>query len=256
LVKALIEYLREKPTALVDEMLDFLFYEYQIECSPATVWRILMKARWSRKVVTKHAAERSQLARDVYWARSRLWKPSQIVSIDESAANERSGDRRRGWSPVGHPAIASYSVKRSERWSILPAMTIDGYLAFEIYQGGFNQERFNAFLREKVLPQCTPYPGPRSILIMDNASIHHHPDVTSMCEDAGVHLVYLPPYSPDFNPIEQSFKVLKDWLKRNYLLGETFHTFEEFLCEGIAESCCERDFRGLFQRAYYDAPED
>jgi transposase len=63
-----------------------------------------------------------------------------------------------------------------------------------------------------------------------------------MCEDTRVHLVYLPPYSSNLNSIEQSFKVLKDWLKRNYLLTITFHTFNKFLCEGIAQLCINRDF--------------
>jgi transposase len=55
----------------------------------------------------------------------------------------------------------------------------------------------------------TPYSGPRSVLIIDNTSVYYTPELYQMCEKAGVRLVYLPLYSPDFNPIEILFLVLK-----------------------------------------------
>jgi hypothetical protein len=50
-----------------------------------------------------------------------------------------------------------------------------------------------------------------------------------MCDDAGVKLELLPPYSPDFNPIEESFAELKAWMKKNYMLAEVYPTFEGFI---------------------------
>jgi hypothetical protein len=232
-------------------MQDFLLTNYDINCSATTVYRILERHRWSRKIVTKHAYERSQLARDAFWLRTRTYHPEQVVALDESACNERSGDRKRGWAPLGQPAIAHYSARRSERWSILPAMTINGYIALEIYQGGFNQQRFNDFLQYQVLPQCTPYSGPRSVIILDNASIHHSDEVINMCMAAGVILDYLPPHSPDFNPIEQSFKVLKDWLKRNSHVAGSYNSFKDFLLYGISQTCIDRDCRGMFYKCSY-----
>jgi hypothetical protein len=61
---------------------------------------------------------------------------------------------------------------RSRRWSICPAIGINGYLDYEIYYGSFNSERFNNFIR-RLLLKMNPYPGPRSVLIMDNHSAHH-----------------------------------------------------------------------------------
>jgi hypothetical protein len=81
-------------------------------------------------------------------------------------------DRKYGWAPVGVPSTESRSIKRSERWSILPAYSLDGYIAWDIVQGSYTTELFNSFIEEQVLPLCTPYPGPRSIIIMDNAQIH------------------------------------------------------------------------------------
>ena len=96
-----------------------------------------------------------------------------MVFIDESAANERTADRKYGWAPVGQIARASFSMQRSTRWSILPAYTIEGYITWEIIQGSYNTELFNAFIIDKLLPLCNPYPGDRSVIVMDNAKIHH-----------------------------------------------------------------------------------
>ena len=52
-------------------------------------------------------------------------------------------------------------------------MTVDGYLACNIYRGSVTSERFKEFVETDVLPLCTPFPGPRSIIIMDNAAIHN-----------------------------------------------------------------------------------
>jgi hypothetical protein len=100
------------------------------------------------------------------------WHAEQLVFIDESASNERTLDRKFGWSPVGLPSREIRPAKRSARWSILPAYTLKGYITHEIVHGSFNGQLFNDFIANKVLPLCAPHPAPRSILIMDNASIH------------------------------------------------------------------------------------
>jgi transposase len=234
----------------LDEQQDFLLDEYDIQASPATIHRVLEKHRWSRKIVAKHAAERSEPLRCMWRARQKQWDIEQLVCLDESACNERTGDRRRGWSPINTPCTARYSIKRSERWSILPALSVDGYIARRIYQGAITSELFEDFLQNDVLPKCTPYPGPRSIIIMDNASIHRTERVQQLCATAGVILEYLPPYSPDFNPIEQSFKVLKAWIKRHADEACIFEEFGYFLLFAIEESCMV-ECRGFFKRSGY-----
>ena len=58
------------------------------------------------------------------------------------------------------------------------------------------------------------YPAKHSVLIMDNARIHHNDDLVAAVEEIGGRVLYLSPYSPDFNPIETAFSALKSWLKR------------------------------------------
>ena len=124
-------------------------------------------------------------------------------------------DRPSGWAPKGsNPTVVSM-LKRSKRWSILPAFTLKGYIAHVIHQGSITMEIFNDFVRNDVLPFCQPFPAPQSVLICDNHKTHRSQELEDMCAEAGVILAYLPPYSPDFNPIETSFALLKAWIKRN-----------------------------------------
>lgn len=178
---------------------------------------------------------------------------NQLVFVDESASNERNVDRRWGWSIRGDPCRVRQSGKRSKRWSILPAITIDGYLAWEIYQDSFTTERFNRFIRQDLMPYMTAYPGPRSVLVMDNHSIHHSEELTNLCAANGVLLVYLPPYSPDMNPIEQSFSQLKAWMRKNQRLAGMIGSFKLFLDEAV-RSMSQRDCRGHFRRCGYAVP--
>jgi hypothetical protein len=168
----LLDFLVAKPTAYLDEMVMFLWDEFGLSTSESTVSRALKRLRISRKILQQQAAQRSKELRDHWMVRLSEWTSEQLVFIDESAANERTADRKYGWAPIGQKAIDSVVLKRSERYSILPAYTIDGYVTWMIRQGSITSSIFIEFIEEYVLPICNEYPGPRSVLIMDNASIH------------------------------------------------------------------------------------
>jgi hypothetical protein len=118
------------------------------------------------------AAQQSPELRNLWMKSLTGWTADQLIFIDESAANERTGDRKYGWAPVGVTPHVSRAFKRSERWSLLPAYTVDGFITWEILQGSFTAGLFENFIENKVLPLCNPYPLPHSIIVMDNAPIH------------------------------------------------------------------------------------
>jgi transposase len=104
---------------------------------------------------------------------------------------------------------------RDRRYQILPAYTQDCVLVSKVFQGTTDGALFKDYI-EQLLQHCRPFPEPNSVLIMDNASFHHSERIEQMCCDAGVVLLYLPPYSPDLNPIEEFFAELKAFIKKQW----------------------------------------
>jgi len=62
---------------------------------------------------------------------------------------------------------------------------------------------------------CSVYPGPLSVLVLDNATIHHGDEILALADRFGVRIEYLPSYSPDLNPIEEAFSKIKHFIRRN-----------------------------------------
>jgi transposase len=140
-----------------------------------------------------------------------------MMFIDEAARNRRSSQRPKGWALLGKRCVQKRFFVRGERYSILPVLTLDGLITYDVVPGSVTSERFLEFLRELVIPLTNPYPGPRSVLVLDNCSIHHSEEVRALVEDdAQCKLIFLPPYSPDLNPIEQAFSSIKAFLRRHW----------------------------------------
>jgi len=90
---------------------------------------------------------------------------------------------------------------------------MDGIITYNIIPGSVTSACFVKFLRELVIPLTNPYPGPQSVLILDNCSIHHSEEVRALVEDeAQCKLIFLPPYLPDLNPLKQGFSSIKAYL--------------------------------------------
>jgi DDE superfamily endonuclease len=106
----------------------------------------------------------------------------------------------------------------------------------------------------RVLPNCNPFPAEKSVIVMDNASFHHSERIRQMCEEAGIKLIYLPPYSPDFNPIEE-FSELKAFVRRNWCMyvkmtdrsHQSFATYLSFCVDQVGRRA--ESARGHFKHA-------
>ena len=131
-----------------------------------------------------------------------------MIFVNESAANERTKDRKWGWSLKGTAYKLSLPAHRSRRWSLLSALGLNGYLDYIIVYRSFISDRFNLFIR-MLLRKMNPYPGPRSVLVMDNVIIYRLEELKEIYKEIGIILEYLSPYSLDFNLIKESFSSLK-----------------------------------------------
>jgi len=97
-----------------------------------------------------------------------------------------------------------------------------------IFQGSIIGQIFEDWLEQKVLPQFNPYPGPRLVLVMDNASIHKSARVQELCAIAGVQREDLLLYCLEFNPIEATFGDIKAWIKKNHRVAELYNNYGGF----------------------------
>ncbi len=86
-------------------------------------------------------------------------------------------------------------------------------------------ERFFNFVRGSLIPNMLPFNGvnPVSVAVMDNCSVHHVQEVKQLFKDAGILLFFLPPYSPDMNPIEETFSFVKTYLRAHDELLQAIH---------------------------------
>mgnify|MGYP003641185514 FL=1 len=126
---------------------------------------------------------------------------------------------------MGKKIYGERSGKRWLRTSLLMAQTGKKWLAPMLFGGTYNTKIFNAWLEKFLLPELPP----NQTIIMDNAAIHKSEKTREILEKEGHELLFLPLYSPDFNPIEQSFGVLKCRLQ----YAENGTTLDDLLCQAF-----------------------
>jgi transposase len=230
MLHALCDHLIEKPDLYLDEMALYLWDEFELPAIKSTISKSLSSIGWSKKAARLVAKERNADLRDFYMYNLLSFQSYHLVFVDESGCDQRIGFRRTGWSPLGVTPVKIARFRREQRYQILPAYTQDGIILARVFQGSTNSTMFEDFI-EQLLHHCGRWPEPRSVLIMDNASIHRSEKIEQLCADAGVKLVYLPPYSPDLNPIEEFFAELKAFIKKNWKAYEDNpqQGFESFL---------------------------
>lgn len=139
--------------------------------------------------------------------------PKFFVFLDETGCDHRDHTRNFGYSLKGEPPIYHRFLARGRRISVIAALSSEGILDYEFTTGTVDGETFFDFVRGNLIPNVKAYPSPKSILIMDNCTIHHTMEVKHFLESAGILVIFLPPYSPDYNPAEELFSYVKYYLK-------------------------------------------
>ena len=131
--------------------------------------------------------------------------PKDLVFLDESGFSLRLF-LLYGWGPIGERLVEAIPSRRGKNLSVLGAFDAEGMVAARSKEGAMKREDVEAFLRRDLLPLLEP----GSILVLDNASIHHGGKIEKIVKKAKCSIVYLPPYSPDLSPIELAW----GWIKR------------------------------------------
>jgi transposase len=118
--------------------------------------------------------------------------------------------RRCGRAPKGERLRAAIPHGHWKTTSFVAGLRLEGLVAPFVFDGPTNAVAFEAYVEQFLVPELKP----GDIVVMDNLSSHRRPKVAARIEAAGASLLYLPPYSPDFNPIEKLFAKFKALLRK------------------------------------------
>ncbi len=129
--------------------------------------------------------------------------------IDETWASTNMA-LRYGWAPRGERLRAAIPHGHWKTTTFVAGLRRTGMVAPCVLDGPINGESFLAYVEQFLVPTLRS----GDVVIMDNLGSHKRPGVREAIEHAGAHLLYLPPYSPDFNPIENAFAKIKAMLRK------------------------------------------
>lgn len=136
-------------------------------------------------------------------------KAGRLIFIDETGVN-LAMTSLLGRAPRGQRARFKRPAARGTNVSVVGALSGDGIIAFDAKDGAYDGARFMMFLTNKLVPQLRS----GDVVFMDNVRFHRIADVRTAIEATGATLEYLPPYSPELNPIEEAWSFFKNWMRR------------------------------------------
>lgn len=134
--------------------------------------------------------------------------PACLVFLDESGVTTEM-TRRYGWAPRPERVCEAVPASHWRTLTVLAALTTQGILASMTIESPTDGDVFLAFLEQVLAPRVQP----GHLIILDNLTAHKVEGVRQLIESRGAQLLYLPPYSPDFNPIEQAWSKIKQLLR-------------------------------------------
>lgn len=134
--------------------------------------------------------------------------PAHWVFLDESGVTtdliRRYGRSRRGQRVIDHAPFGHWQTH-----TLLAALRVDGLTAPAVFNGPLDHDTFRAYVEQVLVPTLRP----GDIVVLDNLVIHKHPEARAAIEHVGAVVRFLPPYSPDLNPIELAFAKLKAFFR-------------------------------------------
>jgi transposase len=167
----------------------------------------------------------------------------RLVFVDEMGANI-SLSSLRAWSKRGERAHCSVPRNRGPNTTLLTSMSAEGVGPSLAVEGTTTRPVFETYVEKVLLPSLQR----GQIVVMDNLTAHKGDRIRELIESAGCELLYLPPYSPDLNPIEEAFSKIKG------LLRKAGARSREALTEALGralEAITSQDARGFFEHCGY-----
>ncbi|MCH7555323.1 MAG: IS630 family transposase [Proteobacteria bacterium] len=238
----------ERPDISLAEIAQRLAGQRAVSVCPATVWYFFERRGISFKKKTAHAAEQERpdvvLRRQAWFDAQPDLDPEKLIFIDETGASTKMA-RLRGWAKRGMRCRAAVPHGHWKTTTFTAGLRLGGLSAPMLLDGPMDGDAFRAYVTQVLVPELTP----GDIVVMDNLPAHKVAGVRHAIEAAGATLLYLPPYSPDFNPIEMTFSKLKAILRQAAArtVDELWDVIAQSLDEFTPEEC-----RNYFAAAGYE----
>jgi len=169
--------------------------------------------------------------------------PERLIFIDESGLSTKMA-RLRGWAPKGERCRAAIPHGHWKTITFVGGLTLDGFVAPMLLDGPMDGECFLAWAEQMLAPTLRP----GDLVVMDNLPAHKVAGVSKAIEAKGAELRYLPPYSPDLNPIENAFAKLKAQVRR--AAARTFGALETAAAHALS-TFSSNDCANFFVHAGY-----
>ncbi len=167
----------------------------------------------------------------------------RLVFVDESGSNIALTSLYAR-APKGQRAHGSVPRNRGKNTTLLASLSVEGMGASMLLEGATNGAVFEIYLEHILLPSLAP----GQIVVMDNLSAHKGARVRQLIEERGCQLLFLPAYSPDFSPIEETFSKIKAHLRR--VGARTREALEEAMAQAL-ETVTSQDALGWFTHCGY-----
>lgn len=148
-------------------------------------------------------------AREAWFDGQTDLQPERLVFIDESGLSTKMA-RLRGWAPKGERCRAAVPHGHWNTTTFVAGLTLSGFCAPMLLDGPMDGDAFVTWCEQMLAPALRP----GDIVVMDNLPAHKVAGAQEAIEAAGASLLFLPPYSPDFNPIEMAFSKLKAHVRK------------------------------------------
>lgn len=242
-VEALVEAQND---ITLGELCEALNQQLNVTVSEPTMCRVMQGLLLTRKKKALHPSEkgsdRVQQARVDYWEAVREVRVQDLVFIDESGVN-LGLMRLFAWALKGERAHGA-QPKRGKNVSLVAGLSLTGVVGAACLLGSCDGLTFEAVVATRLVPNL--WLG--ACVVMDNCSIHQEAAVRPLIEAAGARLVFLPPYSPDFSPIENFWSKVKNTLRT--LGARTYQALSESIDKAFAD-VSGTDIRNWFAHCCY-----
>ena len=211
----ILHLLMRRPGIYLREIKSEVMVNFQLQITESAVCKFLQKMKFTRQRLTTYAMQRDDNLRQQFVHDVSLYSSDNLLFIDETGTDKTDAVRRIGYSLRGNPVKAQKLLVKGEHISVIAAISAKGVETIKIVRGSVDGDVFYDFVCENLLSKVMPFNSinSNSVVIMDNCSVHHTNEVEEVLNDSGVIVHFLPPYSPDYNPIELAFSKVKYMIK-------------------------------------------